>query len=114
MPARARPPTIGIGMLAGMALAACSGGARDPVLILEGSYTGTTSSSCQMALRAADGSLVDSHEVEPNFRQEFAVATGKGSYHAEIHCPDGKVANTPDFDFEPPRAKITFGQIVLY
>jgi len=114
MAARAHSRTIGIGLLAGMTLAACSAGPDDPVLTLEGSYTGTTSSSCQMALRAADGSLVESHEVEPSFRQAFAVAPGKGRYRAEIHCPDGKQANIPDFDFEPPRARITLGEIELY
>jgi len=114
MPIQAHSRTLGLGLLAGIALAACSGRTDDPVLTLEGTYTGTTSSSCQMALRTSGGALVESHAVEPSFRQEFVVAPGKGRYHAEIHCPDGKVANIPDFDFEPPRARITLGEIELY
>jgi hypothetical protein len=113
MSARAHSRRIGLALLAGT-LAACGRPTNDAVLIFEGSYTGTTSSSCQMAVRASDGSLVDSYTVEPTFRQEVAVASAKGRYHAEILCPDGKRANTPEFDFEPPREKITLGEVELY
>ena len=113
MSARAHTQLIGLGLLAG-ALAACGRPTNDAVLTFEGSYTGTTSSSCRMAVRASDGSLVDSYTVEPSFRQEFAVAPVNARYHAEIRCPDGKIANTPEFDFEPPREKIDLGSIELY
>ena len=113
MSARAQTHLIGLGLLAGT-LAACGGQTNDAVLIFEGSYTGTTSSSCRMAVRASDGSLVDVYTVEPSFRQEFAVASANDRYHAEIRCPDGKMANTPEFDFEPPREKIDLGSIELY
>jgi hypothetical protein len=113
MSARAHSRWIGLGLLAG-ALAACGRPTNDAVLIFEGSYTGTTSSSCRMAVRASDGSLVDSYTVESTFHQEFAVASAKARYRAEIRCSDGKMANTPEFDFEPPRVKITLGEIELY
>ena len=113
MSARAHSRRIGLGLLA-VALAACGRPTNDAVLTFEGSYTGTTSSSCHMAVRASDGSLVDSYTVEPSFRQDFAVAPAKGRYHVEIRCDDGKIANTPDFDFEPPRETITLGEIELY
>lgn len=112
MSARAHSRRIGLGLLAG-ALAACGAPTNDAVLIFEGSYTGTTSSSCHMAVLASDGSLVDSFTVEPTFRQEFAVASEKERYHAEIRCSDGKRANTPDFDFEPPKQTIILGEIKL-
>ena len=113
MSARAHSRRVGLCLLAG-ALAACGRPTNDAVLIFEGSYTGTTSSSCHLAARASDGSLVDSYTVESTFRQEFAVASAKGRYRAEIRCSDGKMANTQDFDFEPPRETITLGEIELY
>jgi hypothetical protein len=112
---RTRQPALRLAAALALAcaLSACSGGAQDPVLTLEGSYTGTTSSSCQMALRTADGTLVESHAVPPAFHQAFTVKTGKGHYFGEIRCLDGKTANINGFDFEPPRATITLGEIPL-
>jgi len=107
------PRTIVFGLLSTFALCACNGGAKDPVLTLEGTFTGTTSDKCQIAVRTSDGALVDSHTIESSFRQEFVITQGKGHYLAQIQCPDGKMANINGFDFEPPRMSINLGEVPL-
>jgi len=100
--------------LLGLALLGGAGCTPDaPVLTLEGAYTGTTSSTCQMALRTEAGELVESHGVPSSFRQDYAVATGKGRYRVELVCPDGKVGSSPSFDFEPPRGTVKLRDIEL-
>ncbi len=111
MPAR----TLMVCTLLVGALSAAGGCAErnTSVLTLEGSYSGTSADSCQLALRNADGELVESHAVPPSFHQEFGVPPGKARYYAEVHCPDGKEGTSPGFDFEPPRSGMKLRDIEL-
>ena len=59
------------------------------------------------------GRLMDSHQLGPSFREDYTMGDVKGSYLVEVHCSDGKYANSPPFDFEPPRARITLRNIEL-
>lgn len=104
---------IAIALLPALAVAACAkkGGS---VLTLEGTYTGTTSETCGLAVRVASSqALVESHEVPASFHQDFDVPAQKERYSVEVHCPDGKVGSVEAFDFEPPRQKITLNNIEL-
>jgi len=95
-------------------LSAC-GGAPDAVMTVEGSYSGTTEAKCQVALRSeSTNKLQDSYELEPSFRQDFAIEQGKGQYYVEVHCSDGKMAYSPPFDFDPPRGRISLRNIELH
>ena len=94
-------------------LAACHG--KGATLTLEGNYSGTTESSCQVSVReVGTWRLMDSYQLEPSFRQDFEMGEEKGSYIAEVHCADGKSGSSPPFEFEPPRARTTLRDIELF
>jgi hypothetical protein len=104
---------LAIALLPALALTACADRGSS-VLTVEGTYSGTTSESCQLALRVAGTQeLVDAYELPADFHQDFSVPADKESYRVEVHCPDGKSGSAPAFDFEPPRMKITLNNIEL-
>jgi hypothetical protein len=104
---------IALVLLSGLASTACTERSGS-VLTLEGTYSGTTSESCQLAVRVASSqALVESHEVPASFHQDFDVPANKERYSVEVHCPDGKVGFVPALDFEPPRQKVTLNEIQL-
>ena len=106
-----RTRLIGSALLLCLSLTGCGGGG-DNVLTLEGSYSGNSGSSCSVGVYDAGSfKLVESHTGEPNFKLEYSVP--KGRYYVEVHCGDGKFGNTAPFDFEPPRARVTLGNIEL-
>jgi hypothetical protein len=106
--------SIAIGLLLVLALPACHSDMGEDALTIEGGYTGTTASSCQLALRSAgDWKLVDARAVAPSFREQFAVEARARRYYVEIHCPDGKAGTGEEFDFAPPRASISLGTMQL-
>ncbi len=106
---------IGLAMLASLVLAACSNGTSEATLTVEGTYSGSTESACQVALRSvATGRLQQSHELGPSFREDFTVDDGKGQYYVEINCGGGKMGRSPFFDFDPPRARITLHDIEIH
>ena len=98
-----------------LVLAACNRGEGEATLTIEGTYSGSTESACQVALRnSTTGKLQQSHELGPSFREDFTVDDGKGSYYVEINCGGGKMGRSPFFDFEPPRARITLHDIEIH
>jgi hypothetical protein len=109
-----KPPLVlALALLPALALTACADRAAS-VLTVAGTYSGTTSESCQMALRVASTqALVDASEISADFHQDFSVPANKERYSVEIHCPDGKTGTAEAFDFEPPRMKITLNNIEL-
>ena len=109
---RHRHVAIASGLLLGLALSACNG-THESTLTVEGSFSGTTEKSCQVAVRdEATRKLVDSHQLEPDFRQDYSVEE-KGRYYVEIHCADGKQGMSESFDYSPPHGGISLGTIEL-
>jgi hypothetical protein len=105
-----RTTTVVSALLASLLLASCEGPRN--VLTLEGTYSGTTESSCSVGVfDARTFKLVEAHAGEPSFKLDYTV--DKGSYYVEIHCVDGKFGRSPPFDFEPPRARVTLRNIEL-
>jgi hypothetical protein len=101
------------GTSACLVLAACDG-ASSNILTIEGTYSNSTESSCQVALRnEADFKLQDSHELGPSFHEDFEVNDGKGRYYVEVQCGGGKMGRSPAFDFDPPRARISLRDIEI-
>jgi hypothetical protein len=108
-----RLPKASAAALLCLLLSACTG-TSDDVLTVAGSYSGTTASSCQLALRTAgDWKLVETHAVPAEFRQDFSVEPKRARYYVEVHCSDGKAASSPEFDFSPPRATIYLQPLAL-
>jgi hypothetical protein len=104
----------GSGLSACLLLAACGGDAGEATLTVEGSYSGTSETSCQVALRnEKEGSLQQSQQLGSSFREDFKVKDGKGRYYVEVQCGGGKMGRSTVFDFEPPRASITLADIEI-
>ena len=105
-----RTITVVFALLACLLLASCE--RPQNVLTLEGTYSGTTESSCSVGVfDARTFKLVEAHAGEPSFRLDYTV--DKGSYYVEVHCVDGKFGKSPPFDFDPPRTRITLRDIEL-
>ena len=95
------------------ALVACSDSTKSE-LTVEGSYTGSEERSCVLSLReAGTGKFADSASVGPDFRQVFEVEAERKAYFAQVNCPDGKMARSQEFHFEPPRSGIKLPQLVV-
>jgi hypothetical protein len=114
MPTTTRHFLHGSAMLGCLFLAACNGDKGEATLTIEGSYSGTSETSCQVALRKEkEGTLQQSHALAPSFREDFTVNDGQGRYYVEVNCGGGKMGRSPTFDFEPPRASITLADIEI-
>jgi len=103
--------SCGGALLACLSLAACG---NENQLTLDGTYSGTSESSCSVGVYdAGTFKLVESHSGGPNFSNlEYSV--DKGRYYVEVHCGDGKYGSSPPFDFQPPRARIALRNIELH
>jgi hypothetical protein len=107
-------PLIATSALLCFGLAACSGNRANAELTIEGSFTGTTETQCQLALRVVGSEeLVDSVAVGSDFRQVFKVEPDKKQYFVQVSCPDGKYGRSQDFYFEPPRSGMQLPQILV-
>ena len=108
-----RLPAIGLGLALCLGLPGCVDPSDDE-LTVSGSYVGTTSSECQLALRdAGTWKLVEAHAVAATFRENFAVEAKEARYYVEIHCADGKQGTSPEFDFRPPRGRVDLQPLEL-